>query len=214
MPATMKKPKAEPRKRRGERTREAILEAARALLLEKGLEKLSLREIARRADYSAPALYEYFANKSALVRALAEKVSGGLSARLGQAAAQGRAGPNGPLVEMGLAYIAHALENTEEFLLLGSRRAGSVGGDGGPISADSPYRAMFEVVAREVVGGALCSRAGQADQIAYGLWALAHGLAMLQLTSLSNVDADFAGADRRILEAFVDGLCDNSPEGF
>ncbi len=47
-----------------------MLEAARALFDEQGLEGASLREIAKRAGYTPGALYSYFPNKEAIFSAL------------------------------------------------------------------------------------------------------------------------------------------------
>ena len=58
-----------PRERRAERTRKAILDTAMQLIVEKGPDKLSLREVARRIDYSPAGLYEYFGSKDELVEA-------------------------------------------------------------------------------------------------------------------------------------------------
>ena len=62
-----------PRERR-ERNREqvvaAILDAARAVMRERGVSALSLREVARRVGMRAPSLYEYFPSKAALYDAL------------------------------------------------------------------------------------------------------------------------------------------------
>jgi AcrR family transcriptional regulator len=49
-----------PRERRRERTRVLILQTAEQLLAEGGLQKLTLAELAHRAAYSKPAIYEYF----------------------------------------------------------------------------------------------------------------------------------------------------------
>ena len=43
------------------------------------------------------------------------------------------------------------------------------------------------------------------EEMAYSLWALAHGMAMLQQTHLRHFQADFSAVDRRVLEAFVQG---------
>jgi AcrR family transcriptional regulator len=48
----------------------AILEAARAVMRERGVAGLSLREVARRVHLQASSLYEYFPNKAALYDAL------------------------------------------------------------------------------------------------------------------------------------------------
>ena len=58
------------RDRRRLATRAEILAAARELLLEVGPEGLSLRQVARRADFSPAALYTYFSNKDSLIASL------------------------------------------------------------------------------------------------------------------------------------------------
>ncbi|MEO8878729.1 MAG: helix-turn-helix domain-containing protein, partial [Polyangiaceae bacterium] len=49
-----------------ESTKAQLLAAARDLFLEVGLVKFSLREVARRAGVSAPAVYRHYADKEAL----------------------------------------------------------------------------------------------------------------------------------------------------
>ena len=61
------------RDRRRLATRAEILAAARELLLEVGPEGLSLRQVARRADFSPAALYTYFPSKDSLVASLFEE---------------------------------------------------------------------------------------------------------------------------------------------
>src|SRR5450759_673592 len=66
-------PIASPKERR-ERMRSemmaGIVEAARAVMRERGVAALSLREVARRVKLSAPSLYAYFPSKAALYDAL------------------------------------------------------------------------------------------------------------------------------------------------
>jgi len=50
--------------------REHILSAARAVFIELGLEAVSMREIAKRAGYTAGAIYSYFASKEEIYGAL------------------------------------------------------------------------------------------------------------------------------------------------
>lgn len=50
--------------------RELILEAARSVFFELGMEKTSIREIAHRAGYTPGAIYSYFASKEELYGAL------------------------------------------------------------------------------------------------------------------------------------------------
>ncbi|MCC5952103.1 MAG: TetR/AcrR family transcriptional regulator [Acidimicrobiia bacterium] len=53
-------------------TREAVLAATRTLIIADGLDKLSLRRVARELGVTAPALYAYMADKRDLLRAVAE----------------------------------------------------------------------------------------------------------------------------------------------
>ena len=55
-----------PRQRRHLRTKDAILDAARQIIATEGAEKLSMRAIAKRIDYSPAGLYEYFGSKDVL----------------------------------------------------------------------------------------------------------------------------------------------------
>jgi AcrR family transcriptional regulator len=60
----------ERRQRNREEVRQAILDAARAVMREQGVAALSLREVARRVRMQAPSLYAYFPSKAALYDAL------------------------------------------------------------------------------------------------------------------------------------------------
>ncbi|NTU81139.1 MAG: hypothetical protein HGA45_17445, partial [Chloroflexales bacterium] len=71
----------------------------------------------------------------------------------------------------------------------------------------SPYRFLLDAVQAALDSGALATREGLGlEEIAYGVWALVHGMATLQQTHLRQHDADFAAIDRQVLEAFVLGL--------
>lgn len=59
-----------PSERRYEKTRQGILNAARSILLEDGVEAISMRTLADKVDYSPAALYKYFANKDEIIEAL------------------------------------------------------------------------------------------------------------------------------------------------
>lgn len=57
-----------------------ILNAAEALFAEMGVEAASVEEIARRTGSSIGTVYQYFANKEAIIQALAESYAQGLQA--------------------------------------------------------------------------------------------------------------------------------------
>src|SRR5688500_8636083 len=60
----------ERRRRNREQMIASILDAARAVMRERGVADLSLREVARRVSMQAPSLYEYFPSKAALYDAV------------------------------------------------------------------------------------------------------------------------------------------------
>jgi AcrR family transcriptional regulator len=63
--------------------RAMVLDAARAVFVESGLERMSIREIARRAGYTPGAIYAFYDGKQALLAALLEEILD----RVGQAVA-------------------------------------------------------------------------------------------------------------------------------
>lgn len=67
MPPKIKSP--EDRKK----LRTNILDAARSLFVERGIEAVSMREIAKQINYSATTLYHHFADKEALLQAVCDE---------------------------------------------------------------------------------------------------------------------------------------------
>jgi AcrR family transcriptional regulator len=65
--------------------RRAILDAARSVFFELGMEKTSMREIAHRAGYTVGALYSYFASKEEVYGALLSESLERLNARVNSA---------------------------------------------------------------------------------------------------------------------------------
>lgn len=112
----------ERRERVKEELRTRIVEAARDILSEKGLDALSMRAIARRVDYSAAALYLYFQDKDDLIREVVR--SGFQRLRECTREALDRAEASGPLAPVesyaatGRAYARFALENTAYFRVI------------------------------------------------------------------------------------------------
>ena len=197
-----------PRERRQERTYNAILHAAIAIITERGPDKLSLREIARRVDYSPAALYEYFDSKEDIIDAVC-----GLSNRrlYGYLARVSEDKPlKDYLLRLGQAYIQYALDNPELFTLAFSQ-LGASGGDMPKSSADldpqDSFYILLNVIERKIETGEIQQKnADDAVEIAYGFWAVVHGLAVLQLTQLKRVDHDFGRSDMRTMETYIKGL--------
>ena len=101
------------RQRRHQKTRKMILAVTRNMIADKGYENVTLRAIAREADYSPAGLYEYFESKDDLIEALCEQVNEELVEALNQIPATHSISEK--LLEMSLAYVRFGLENRALF---------------------------------------------------------------------------------------------------
>lgn len=197
-----------PRDRRSERTRQTILQAALALVIEKGLDKLSLREIARRADYSPAGLYEYFASKDAIVEALVCDAGDRFFEHLNRVSKTLPAEEY--LVELGMAYIEFAHLYPDHFMLMFTHYEALPVvnlSDYAPSGDSNAYGLLVDGVQRALDAGLFQARPDyDKASITYSLWALVHGLAMLQATYLRQFKWDFASADQHAITTFIEGL--------
>jgi AcrR family transcriptional regulator len=115
---------AMPRKRREdviEFTREKILEAARQIMAQQGSAALSLREIARSVEMTAPAIYYYFASLDDLITALVLEAFNAMADALETARDTVLAEGGSPiqvLFAVCLAYRAWAVEHLTDFELI------------------------------------------------------------------------------------------------
>lgn len=199
---------ATPRERRSERTRQAILQATLALVIEKGLNKLSLREIARRADYSPAGLYEYFASKDAIVEALVCDASERFFTHLNRVT---KTLPvDEYLVELGMTYIEFAHLNPDHFMMMFTHYQAlpvvSLS-DFTPPGDSNAYGLLMDAIQRALDSG-LFQALPDYDKvgITYSFWSLVHGLAILQATYLRQFKWDFHTADRQAIRTFIEGL--------
>ncbi|MEE3623068.1 TetR/AcrR family transcriptional regulator [Nitrospirillum sp. BR 11752] len=158
--------------------RETLVRTALTLLEESGVEALSLRAAARGAGVSAMAPYRHFADKAALLAAVADQGYADLRDRLAEADAQ--ADPRQALVEQGIAYVRFACERPALFrLMLGAPVAGTASGPTPPASIQAgPEKASsgYDILSARVAGLVAEDRR---DTAVVAAWSLVHGLACL-----------------------------------
>jgi AcrR family transcriptional regulator len=153
--------------------RDALVRAARNILEKRGLADLSLRRVARTAGVSPAAPYHHFADKQALLDAVATQGFAELrSETLARMAKE--TDPAARLDESGVGYVVFAVENPALFRLM-------FGGDDQQLSTDAAL-----IKAREQAYGVLqaavadTSPEGTADPfVCLRLWAQVHGIAKL-----------------------------------
>ncbi len=193
-----------PRQRRHANTKQAILQTALNLVSEKGLEKLSLREVARRVDYSPAGLYEYFDSKEDILQTLVEEGGQILITKLKNLPTN--LSPKEHLIQVCLAYVEFAMNNQAYFMLMNSfvslRRSLNE-----PTVPDSAYSISLHAVQTAVDAGDIQTLpAYGVEEITYSLWALIHGMSMLRLTTLQGFQADFPTINRQALVSFIAGF--------
>ncbi len=97
--------------------RDALIEAAQAILESEGSAALSLRAVARRAGVSPAAPYHHFPDKQALLDAVAERGFDALTAAMTER--MDRAGGNAARLDAsGIGYVAFAVANPALFSLM------------------------------------------------------------------------------------------------
>jgi AcrR family transcriptional regulator len=100
------------RRRRPEARPGEILAAALALFSKKGFSETRMDEVAARAGISKGAIYLYFPDKTALLKALVKQATGGQIAQVAQLA-ENLEGPVAPLLRQLIAQMAWRVESTE-----------------------------------------------------------------------------------------------------
>jgi AcrR family transcriptional regulator len=153
----------------------ALLDAADKLLDEGGVEAVSLREAARRAGVSAMAPYRHFADKEALLAALATRGFREFGAALGEAVTSAV----DSLAEMGRAYVRFALARPGRFRLM----FGSAIGDR---TRHPELCAAGERTSRQLLDAVEASGRAEADPrtAAVRAWSIVHGLSHLLLDGM------------------------------
>lgn len=202
-----------PKEKRHQRTHQAILDAARQLVHEKGIDGLSMRAIAERIDYSPAGLYEYFGSKEEIISAICQQGHRRLRAYMEQV---DRALPvEEYMIEIGLAYIEFATQNPDFFLLMFTLTSSDLTSvaevtaeyAGGMMGSDSAFAVLVEGIQRGVTAGVFHPRPGfDVLGIALAAWAVVHGMAMLRVTNLRNFTTDWTQISRETLRAFGQGL--------
>jgi AcrR family transcriptional regulator len=158
--------------------RQKVLDASLALIEEGGLDRLSMREVARKAGVSHQAPYHHFGDREAILAAIAGEGFATLEQALVRAAAQAGSEPAKAVEAMGRAYVEFALRHPAYFQAM--FRADAVPLDGYPEARKREDEAFGTLVAG--IDKAVSSQPADVRRaIAVACWAMVHGLATLIL---------------------------------
>src|SRR5919106_1538347 len=156
--------------------RRALLQEAVHVIQAQGVDMLTLRSVGERLGVSRTALYRHFADKSALLAAVARE--GFRTPRLELLAAWGEGGWE-RFEAMGLAYVRFAVANPSHYRVM---FGGFVRGHTDPElaqEASGAFQVLVDALATLQHSGVV--RGDDLLQLARFIWALVHGIAMLAI---------------------------------
>ncbi|MFI1716971.1 TetR/AcrR family transcriptional regulator [Streptomyces litmocidini] len=180
--------------------RAACLSAARELLEEDGSAGLSLRAVARRAGVSATAPYRHYADRDALVSAVAAEGYRELAQHL--AAAHPAPSTPDDLASVAVAYVRFALDHPALFRVMFAEPCDPT--DEERVAATGVITAYVRGIVRDTFPGA-----DETGPLPTTVWALVHGLAFLHLDG--KLDASSAEVVAARVRAAVHALFTASP---
>jgi len=189
-----RRPRSAPKSYHHGDLREGLLEAALAILGRGSAAALTLRAAAREAGVSPAAPYRHFADRDALIAAVAERGFAALFDRMRATATKARVSPERALQEIAVAYLRFALERPAEYrVMFGRELADRARHTGLQQTSTQVFALLAEGIAGLQRAGRV--RPGDAHAMALTAWALVHGLAMLALDGRA-ADGDGAALER------------------
>jgi AcrR family transcriptional regulator len=160
---------------------EALVQAAVAILREEGLEKLTLRETARRAGVSHAAPAHHFKDIGGLLSDVAAYGFDSLRALMERKQARAGADAKLKLRAVGAAYIEYALANRALFQLMFRSDRVNAGSERLKSAAAATFGVLQESLRAAGQAGAASSGIESDSARAVLAWSLVHGFATLLL---------------------------------
>lgn len=196
--------------------RRALLEASLSLVTELGVERFSLREAARAVGVSPAAAYRHFADKEALLGALALDASGRLAEGMERAISRTPGAPGtrahaaAAFAAVGNAYVEFFVQHPAHFRMMFGPWCPHMKRE--PTPRD-PYGILVDSLDALVSTGAIPAGARAGAEIA--AWSAVHGLASLIVEgALRFTKAERLQAIRHLAGTLLTGLgCDAATLG-
>jgi AcrR family transcriptional regulator len=187
--------------------KDALVDAARSLLSERGIGGFTLAEAAKLVGVTGAAPYRHFADRNALMAELAKRGFEMFGQRMAGAWDRGRPEPVAALNRMGSAYLAFAREEPGLYSAMFAD-AGAL--QRTPESAAAGGKAFDQLQAATLA--ALIARGGlpsEAPLLALRIWSLSHGVATLAAGGHLRPSSD-ASDPERVLSGGVASLLEQA----
>ncbi len=164
--------------------RTLIIDSARELFISRGVEAVTMREIAKRIDYSATSIYHHFEDKESLIRAICDTDFLALASSL-KAVLQ-LPHPVERMLALGSGYAAFALSHPNHYRLMFMTEHPPLDPAISSLKQNNAeqdaYFQLKNVVKEVYFAGYFRPDLHDVDLIAQTIWAGIHGVCSLQIT--------------------------------
>jgi AcrR family transcriptional regulator len=203
----------ERREREREEIRSLILDAARELFAAQGYEAVTMREIAKRIEYSPTAIYFHFKDKETLLHELCDADFATLAAQLVETARI--ADPIEKLRATGLAYFRFGVEHPNHYRLMFMTPHPLVHPEDSQIRKGNPeedaYQFLKDIVAEAIAKKRFRKELTDVELLAQTIWAGVHGVISLQIAKCNDAWVEWRDLETRaaaMIDILVRGLSD------
>ncbi|UDL95879.1 TetR/AcrR family transcriptional regulator [Lichenihabitans sp. PAMC28606] len=172
------------------RLKEALVEAARLLVSERGPGGFTLADAAKLAGVTAAAPYRHFSDRNALMEELTRRGFEMFGLKLSEAWADGKPDARSAMNSMGNAYLAFARTEPGLYAAMFSNVTTLNAPEAGAAATEALDLLRRAATALLKHGGAPST---DSRPLAFEIWSLSHGVAMLTLAG--HLNPAFEGAD-------------------
>lgn len=185
------------------KARAAILDAARSLFVTRGVEAVTMREIAKQLGYSATTLYLHFQDKETLLQELCIADFQTLAQNLSQIMAI--ASPVDRMLALGQAYAEFALRFPNHYQLMFMTPKPTCAYDECKMDpSQDAYRLLNEVVQAVFDANLFKEEITDPMLVAQTIWAGIHGVCSLQIAMSNDPHIQWCDIEQRV--GFMQGL--------
>lgn len=174
--------------------RQALVDAALDLVVEKGPQGFTMAEAARRADVSAAAPYRHFKGQEDILAEAARQGYLIFAERLKKAYNDGRPNARSAFEATGREYLAFAREHPGHYICMFESGLNISGKAELALAANNAMSVLTQA-AEELSGHMPAHERPPATMIAHHIWALSHGVVELFARSSPGTRAPFSAED-------------------
>ena len=182
-----------------EETRCNILDASLKIVKEKGWDALSMRKIADEIEYTAPIIYEYFANKDAILMELTRKGFLMLAKQLEEARDK-HSDPAKQLEAMWMTYWDFAFAERELYQLMYGVRVSCCEMARIMPESEKPMDLIWDVIVELML-----PHVGTEEEVCtkyYTFWSVIHGLISINMVNRGNTEE----TNQEVLKTAITGI--------